>query len=50
LTGTLTDLKEYICKSCQKTLKREKIPSKAQCISLKLDDIPEELSELCDSF
>lgn len=50
LTGTLTDLKEYICKRCQKTLKRGKIPSQAQCNSLKLDDIPEELSELCDFF
>jgi hypothetical protein len=50
LTETLSDLKEYICKTCQKTLKRGKIPSQAQCNSLKLDDIPEELSELCDFF
>lgn len=38
---------EYICITCDKSLKLGKIPSQSVGNSLALDNIPEELQELC---
>ena len=39
--------KEYICNTCDKSLKSNKIPSQSVGNGLKLDDIPEELYDIC---
>ena len=40
--------KLYICDTCQRALKRSQVPTQAVANSLKLDPIPEELSDLND--
>jgi len=45
--GTLSfDNKRYICHTCQKNLKRGKIPAQAVANKLYVEDIPEELASL----
>ena len=42
----VSETKQWICKTCDHSLKREKLPAQAKVNNLDLEDIPSELSGL----